>query len=191
MKKDHWYHWPYHGFWCLDSLESPIHPWCCQTIWDKQALAFLGELFQPLFPFLCWEIIKNVFLSFLKLIQHGEGLSCTKVSVTGVRVIWRHRSGSTLAQVMTCCLTAPSHYLNQCWLLIRQVLFHSHERIFIASTHATPDNKVHVAHMGPSWGLSALGGAHVGPMNLAIRDYIVWWVWKLDFYCQISQGPMS
>ena len=26
--------------------------------------------------------------------------------------IWRHRSGSTLAQVMACCLTAPSHYLN-------------------------------------------------------------------------------
>ena len=29
--------------------------------------------------------------------------------------IWRHRSGSALAQVMACCLTAPSHYLNQCW----------------------------------------------------------------------------
>ena len=26
--------------------------------------------------------------------------------------IWRHGSGSTLAQVMACCLTAPSHYLN-------------------------------------------------------------------------------
>ena len=25
---------------------------------------------------------------------------------------WRQRSGSTLAQVMACCLTAPSHYLN-------------------------------------------------------------------------------
>ena len=31
--------------------------------------------------------------------------------------IWRHRSGSTLSQVMACCLTAPSHYLNQCWLI--------------------------------------------------------------------------
>ena len=27
--------------------------------------------------------------------------------------IWRQRSGSTLAQAMACCLTAPSHYLNQ------------------------------------------------------------------------------
>ena len=34
--------------------------------------------------------------------------------------IWRHTSGSTLAQVMACCLTAPSHYLNQCWLSYHQ-----------------------------------------------------------------------
>ena len=32
--------------------------------------------------------------------------------------IWQHRSGSTLAQVMACCLMAPSYYLNQCWLII-------------------------------------------------------------------------
>ena len=29
-------------------------------------------------------------------------------------VIWRQKSRSTLAQVMACCLTALSHYLNQC-----------------------------------------------------------------------------
>ena len=33
---------------------------------------------------------------------------------------WQHRSRSTLAQVMTWCL-APSHYLNQCWLIIQGV----------------------------------------------------------------------
>ena len=40
--------------------------------------------------------------------------------------IWRHRSGSTLAQVMACCLTAPSHYLNQYWLIISEVLWDSY-----------------------------------------------------------------
>ena len=40
--------------------------------------------------------------------------------------IWRQRSGSTLAQVMTCCLTAPSHYLNQCWLIISEVQWHAY-----------------------------------------------------------------
>ena len=32
--------------------------------------------------------------------------------------IWRHRSGSTLTQVMACCLTTPNHHLNQCWRII-------------------------------------------------------------------------
>ena len=40
--------------------------------------------------------------------------------------IWWHRSGSTLAQVMACCLTTPSHYLNQCWLIISEVQWHSY-----------------------------------------------------------------
>ena len=44
--------------------------------------------------------------------------------------IWQHRSGSTLAQVMACCLTAPSRYLNQCWLIISKVHWHSSEGNF-------------------------------------------------------------
>ena len=34
-----------------------------------------------------------------------------------------YRVWPTLAQVMACCLTAPSHYLNQCWLIIGRVRF--------------------------------------------------------------------
>ena len=30
--------------------------------------------------------------------------------------IWQQGSRSTVVQVVACCLTAPSHYLNQCWL---------------------------------------------------------------------------
>ena len=36
-----------------------------------------------------------------------------------------------------------------------------------------PDSKVHGANMGPTWVLSAPDGPHVGPMNLAIRVYII------------------
>ena len=39
--------------------------------------------------------------------------------------IWQHSYRSTLAQVMACCLMAPSHYLMQCWLIISEVLWHS------------------------------------------------------------------
>ena len=41
--------------------------------------------------------------------------------------LWRQRSGSTLAQVMACCLTAPSHYLNQCRLIFSEVQWHSYK----------------------------------------------------------------
>ena len=48
--------------------------------------------------------------------------------------IWRLRPRSTLGPGMVCCLTVPSHYLNQCWLLIS--LWHWHESNFAASTQA-------------------------------------------------------
>ena len=33
--------------------------------------------------------------------------------------VWRHTFGSTLTHVMVCRLTAPSHYLNQCGIIIK------------------------------------------------------------------------
>ena len=47
--------------------------------------------------------------------------------------IWQHRIGSTLAQVMACCLLAPSHYLNQCWFVIIKFPWHSFVGIVIRS----------------------------------------------------------
>ena len=44
---------------------------------------------------------------------------------------------STLAQVMACCLAAPSHYLNQCWLIMKGDLWHLSVSNFTASTQAT------------------------------------------------------
>ena len=51
--------------------------------------------------------------------------SCTKTktlpqfnSLWPIDAIWWHRSGSTLAQAMACCLMAPSHCLNQYWLMM-------------------------------------------------------------------------
>ena len=48
--------------------------------------------------------------------------------------IWRHRSGLTSAQVMACCLMAPSRCLNQCWLIINRVMWHSSKTNFTGSS---------------------------------------------------------
>ena len=50
--------------------------------------------------------------------------------------IWWQRSGSPLAQVMACSLMAPSHYLNQCWLIISKVEWHSSKGKFTRDTSA-------------------------------------------------------
>ena len=54
--------------------------------------------------------------------------TCTRQQFIMPAILW-HRSRLTLAQ-------APSHYLNKCWLIIIEVLWHSTESIFIAITQA-------------------------------------------------------
>ena len=49
---------------------------------------------------------------------------------------WQHRPGSTIAQIMACCLTSPSHYLNQRWLFVKGFVWHSAESNFIQHAHA-------------------------------------------------------
>ena len=43
--------------------------------------------------------------------------------------LWWHISGLILAQVMPWCSQAPSHFLNQCWLITSKVPWHSSEGI--------------------------------------------------------------
>ena len=73
-----------------------------------------------------WLWLSDVIWQYWHVIN---GVPHTQPKINSLRpsdAIWWHRSGSTLAQVMACCLTAPSHYLNQCWLItcIKNVYFH-------------------------------------------------------------------
>ena len=59
---------------------------------------------------------------------------CSINSLWSSDAIWQRFSlRSTLPQVMACCLTAPSHYLNQCWFITSGVLRHSTEINFATS----------------------------------------------------------
>ena len=51
----------------------------------------------------------------------GEMLSPVHIGEIIV-AMWRHRLRSELVQLMTCCLLATSHYLNQCWLTTMEIL---------------------------------------------------------------------
>ena len=69
----------------------------------------------------------------LGVAKNGQGKNDLINALWPSDAIWQQRYGLTLAQVMACCLTAPSHYLIQC-CLISKVQWHSSERNFTRVT---------------------------------------------------------
>ena len=89
-----------------------------------------------------WQMINSM----VQHLQHYSTARCHDVLTVNTLAsgkfwssdtIWRQRSGSTLAQVMACCLTAPSHYLNQCWLIISKLQWHSYQGNFTRDASTT------------------------------------------------------
>ena len=70
-----------------------------------------------------WEWISNFIPHFS---YDGCNIDPCFNSLRPSDALWQQRSGSTLVQVMACCLMAPSHYLNQCWLIISEVQWRSY-----------------------------------------------------------------
>ena len=62
--------------------------------------------------------------------------------------IWHWKSWSTLVQVMACCLMAPSHYLNQCWLKINEILQHPFQgNVYLNTQNINPQVVLEFAHL--------------------------------------------
>ena len=59
----------------------------------------------------CWW---DVFTAYWTVTQGDEINSLRRSDAE-----WRHIFWPALSQVMNCCLVAPSHYPNQCWLIIK------------------------------------------------------------------------
>ena len=122
------------GFFCVDGNEKysgGIPTWISNDIhhyvWDEITYPF------PNFNSTTvevWEWISNFIPHFTGCVIAGIKINSLWPSDT----IWQHKSGWTLAQVMACCLTAPSHYLNQSWLIISKVQWHSSESNFTRDT---------------------------------------------------------
>ena len=78
----------------------------------------------------------NISPSYISLACGFYRVNSSTCSDININLLWpsdgtrRQRFGSTLVQVMACCLTAPSHYLDECWLIISGVLWLSPESHF-------------------------------------------------------------
>ena len=96
----------------LTSIMSSLIP--C-TIW-KQSLRLEDKIHRQFYVLkmrFCIMCIENIIFG---MRQHTIPIHVTHCCPP------QHISVLTLAQVMAYCLTAPSQYLNQCWLIIREFL---------------------------------------------------------------------
>ena len=103
--------------------------------------------------------------------------------------IWSYRSWSTLA----CCLMAPSHCLNQCWLIINVILWYLHLRamsqemllISILEMSLTITNLRSQPHLS---GANELKQNHtVYSTLLTMSDDIILQVLSTLFHCVLSR----
>ena len=99
--------------------------------------------------------------------------------------IWRQRSGTTLAQVMACCLTAPSHYLNHCWLIISKVEWHSSKGNFTRDTSAIYHWN-YLKNQVPKMSLKFPRGQWVKQICMYIEDVNKWQISKCIFLSSIK-----
>ena len=74
----------------------------------------------------------------LEILQEKNLNHCGLVPLVMSYAVWGNRSWSTLAHVMAWCLTAPNHYLNQCWLVVKGVLWQSPASNFTSAHELTP-----------------------------------------------------
>ena len=91
--------------------------------------------------------------------------------------IWRHRCRSVLVQVMACCLTAPSHYLKQSWLISSKVRLHS-STFWQVITHPSI-TKISLKITQLKFHIN-LPGANESNNGLLYRRYIVSTVFKSE-----------
>ena len=102
---------------------------CCILFWfDKcQSLYFVVITSQSLVVHMCITMCFWFITDYCRDQQKNCGTMCRPYTCKRVNnpcipfhslwssdAIWQYRSSSTLAQVMVCCLMAPSHYQNLC-----------------------------------------------------------------------------
>ena len=110
--------------WCLPSPSHYLNQYwliISNVMWYSHEDSFTGNI-QDIYP---WYDLK---ITNMRPQTHLQG------------TVWRHRTGSTPTQAMACCLMAPSHYLNQRWLIISDVLWHSPEDDLIGNTYRQTSN---------------------------------------------------
>ena len=92
-------------------FEMPLH-----SLWRHHNMYFFIRTMGSVSLFF-WLLPKNFCSSWNRKYLHFDSLAPSDTIC--------NRTWPTLVQVMACFLMAPSHSLNQCWLVISEILWYS------------------------------------------------------------------
>ena len=78
-------------------------------------LFYNGSFQLPYFPTVWHDMTLSIYRPHQEHNQRNDLIVCIWTHRNLKWCIWKHKYGSTLGQVMVCCLTASINYMKQCW----------------------------------------------------------------------------
>ena len=120
--------------------QSRVESNCLYSLHDLRARGSFKVISCPRCrPYCLWALLSQATIWYiLNSTPHQPSPVCKQrsqfKSLWSSDAIWWHRS-RTLAEVMAWCLTAPSHYLSQCWLTSGIHLRAIPQKVFMGFIH--------------------------------------------------------
>ena len=140
-------------------------PWWVQDVKMSIVGIYLGE---------CWLCYDDTALYHTGLILDSKLIMWCPCGLTlthcGVETAYGHRFESTLAQVMACCLMAPSHYLNQCCRFINWTLTTNFSETLI-SVLTFSLKKMRLKMSAAKWWPFCPGPQCVNVLNIIVKEW--------------------
>ena len=176
---------------CALQCECPTMSSMAAFYDERKLIFFSGRLALFYTLYLAYAAISSTVSITFPHLMYNISLDCYFNSLWSSCTIWQHWSLSTLAQVMTCCLMAPNHYLNQCWLLISEVMWYQHGSNFTVNTQYTIlyELKKYIFEIiatSPRWGWVNLHAYECGLIWCTMQTYR--WCQFLSRYPLIQQA---
>ena len=104
-------------------LFRPMLAYCQLSSWEQISVKCQSQFYR-------FHIhSKKSFAKVANILSGGRWVEAHDTTMTMVNIrpsdiLWWDRSGWQFAQVMACCLMAPSRYLKKCWLAISEARWH-------------------------------------------------------------------
>ena len=160
--------------WWFETLSHPLWRhrnvfcffyWTGMTSWHRKAFRITGPLWGESQRASYVDLWCYLYCELKQTVEKQSGYRLFEIDDAHVTSWWWGTCDVKMSHVTLSTITVTYIQVKSLWLIWRPGSRGCH---WIKNS---PDSKIHGANMGPTWVLSAPDGSHVGPMNLAVREY--------------------